>query len=387
VKLRAGTPEEAGMSPERVELVRQRARGWIGQGLTPGLVVMVARNGIVVLQDAIGLENREADAKPLRLDTIFPIASITKPMTATCAIILVDDGLLGLNRPVCEYVPDFTGEGKDQVMVHHLLTHTSGIHEDDSDIELILGGVEGIDDLTKKVSQSIKAYLERVHRAPLDRPPGQAMSYCLTAYNLLGEIVEQVSGKDIDTFARQRIFDPLGMADTFYSLPGSLANRVLHPPADGTVAPFDTPFWRMLPETSAAAFSTVPDLAVFGQMFLDGGTYGGERILSRAAVGEMTRNQIPGTSAVCEDEVFPEAGWGYGWCIEESKKPVTMPSLSSPETFDHTGVASLYLWIDPVNRIVGLYFPVLSRAENGRVPSWRGDLFANMVTAAVEDRR
>src|SRR5262249_52720336 len=129
-KLRPGDPEEAGMSAARVRRVACLAESWVAQGMTPALVVLVARRGIVVLHEAFGRLGPEADAPSLPRDAIFPLASISKGFTAAAALILVEDGLLGLNRPVQEYLPEFQGEGKDRVLVHHLLTHTAGFEDD-----------------------------------------------------------------------------------------------------------------------------------------------------------------------------------------------------------------------------------------------------------------
>jgi len=130
-KLREGNPEQAGMSPDRVQRVAELARAWVETGITPALAIVVARRGVVVLNKAYGRLTPEQNSPPLQKDTLFPLSSLTKTITATAAMILVEDGLLGLNRPVRWYIPEFMGEGSDAVMVHHLLTHTSGLTEED----------------------------------------------------------------------------------------------------------------------------------------------------------------------------------------------------------------------------------------------------------------
>src|SRR5262245_3166940 len=125
MKLRYGDPDEAGMSAQRVRHIAHLARSWVEQGITPALVVLAARRGIIVLHEAHGHLTPDDDSPSLPRDAVFPLTSISKPIAATAAMLLVEDGLLGLNRPVREYLPEFVGEGKDAVMVHHLLTHTS----------------------------------------------------------------------------------------------------------------------------------------------------------------------------------------------------------------------------------------------------------------------
>src|SRR5262249_30260772 len=155
------------------------------------------------------------------------IASLTKPITATAAMCLVDDGRLGLNRPVAEYIPEFIGEGKQAVMVHHLLTHTSGL----TDADLLLHAEAERATATippPKESQhpAVRQQLSLIYDAPLSMPPGAEMSYSNQGYALLGEIVERVSGQSLAEFARQRIFDPLGMKDTHYIVPDSVRHRI-----------------------------------------------------------------------------------------------------------------------------------------------------------------
>src|ERR671930_1320141 len=131
MQLRPGEPEEVGMSAQRVRHVGQLAAGWVAQGITSALVILVARRGVVVLHEAFGRLTPDDDAPPVKRDTIYPLSSLTKPITATAAMLLVEDGLLGLQRPVSDYLPEFSGAGKQAVMVHHVLTHTSGLRDAD----------------------------------------------------------------------------------------------------------------------------------------------------------------------------------------------------------------------------------------------------------------
>ncbi len=131
MRLQSGIPDQVGMSPDRIQQVRAQARRWVEQGGTPTLVVLAARRGVIVLHEAFGVLRPGADAPPVPLDALFPMASLAKIITATAILILVEEGRVGLNRPVQEYLPEYIGEGKDAVLVHHLLTHTSGWRGDD----------------------------------------------------------------------------------------------------------------------------------------------------------------------------------------------------------------------------------------------------------------
>ena len=205
MQLRPGEPEEVGMSARRVRHVGQLAAGWVAQGITSALVILVARRGVVVLHEAFGRLTPDDDAPPVKRDTIYPLSSLTKPITATAAMLLVEDGLLGLQRPVSEYLPEFIGEGKQAVMVHHLLTHTSGLRDEDVGAHAAKKrGVVAIPPPEETQHPWINEYLFLRYDAPLWKPPGVEMSYCGYGYNLLGEIVRRVSGQALADFARDK---------------------------------------------------------------------------------------------------------------------------------------------------------------------------------------
>jgi CubicO group peptidase (beta-lactamase class C family) len=387
MELRYGDPEEAGMSARRVQHIAHLAQGWVEREITPTLVVLAARRGVIVLHEAYGRLGPEPDAPTLPRDALFPMSSLSKPITATAAMILVEDGLLGLNRPVAEYIPEFTGEGKHMVMVHHLLTHTSGLRDEDLDkhAEAKKRSV-AIPPAAATQHPLVHEHLFLRYDAPLWKAPGVEMSYCSHGYELLGEIVRRVSGQNLADFARERIFEPLGMTDTSYALPAAKQGRVARRASDAPEVVLDTPDYQYTPWASGMVFTTALDLAIFGQMFLNGGGYGDARILSPATVAEMTRNQIPGIGAeFILDQHFPEAGWGYGWSINGNKKSRLFGSLYSPAAFEHGGSGGVFLWIDPAYDLVGVYFSVVPRlkSEVDFDYDWCADLFANAVTAAV----
>jgi CubicO group peptidase (beta-lactamase class C family) len=359
----------------------------VDEGITPALVVLVARRGIIVLHEAFGRFTPDTDSPPLPRDAIFPLASISKPITATAAMLLVEEGLLGLNRPVCEYLPEFVGEGKQMVMVHHLLTHTSGLRAEDLVAHAVSKGAVPLLPLDHDPPR-LADYLRAGYDAPLWKPPGVEMSYCTYNYELLGQIVARVSGQSLEELVCQRITHPLGMADTHFLLPEAVRHRVVRRPADALFAEFLQSIEEQEePYGSAGAFSTVLDMAIFGQMFLNRGSYGDVRVLSVATVAEMTRNQIPGISARFAEEYFPEAMWAYGWNIHGDKKAVRDGSLRSARAFSHEGAGGVLLWVDPIYDLVGVFFSVAVRSllPTFNMPDWSADLFMNMATAAVVD--
>jgi CubicO group peptidase (beta-lactamase class C family) len=383
--LRPGNPEDVGMSAEQLRRVGELARGWVDEDLLQGLVALVARHGQIVFYEHFGRRLPDKDSPPVALDSIFPMASITKIFTATALMILVDEGSVGLNRRVRQYIPEFTGQGKDAVLVRHLLTHTSGIGEDQ--LEAYAKERTNIDlpPTEATLHPAMSEYLVRRYDCPLWKPAGVEMSYADLNFELAGEIVRRVSGQSLAEFARLRIFEPLGMKDTHYC-------RVDVPrPRRAWRGPDPADPWREIIETehvvqaSGRSWATAMDMAILCQMFLNRGAYGEARILSPASVAEMTRNQIPGIRSTFLNEVFPEASWGLGWSIHGSKTGLC-GTLYSPEAFEHWGAGGAYVWADPVYDLVGIY---LAAAPNPHTDEgkamWRNDIFTDAVTAAARE--
>jgi CubicO group peptidase (beta-lactamase class C family) len=327
-------------------------------------------------------------------DAIFPITSMTKPLTATLAMLLVEDGLLSVGRPVREYIPELEGDDIDDVLVHHLLTHTSGW--DDGMV---------FENLLKKVADGAMPELppdaHPMHHGqllggldtPRKTPPGEMMIYCNFNYTLLGEVVERVSGKRFEEFARERLFGPLGMNDTGYVLRDDMRERVIvRPPGApmkgelmGLPGP-ETTAWERMPNGAGGAYSTARDIAVFAQMFLNGGRYGDQRILSRPAVAEMTRNQIPGVGATFMGHPVPEGGYGYGWMVRTWYVWELLNGLTPIGSYSHTGAGGNAFWIDPENETIQVVLEVcMDLSEDLEPRSWIFDRFQSVVASAIDD--
>jgi CubicO group peptidase (beta-lactamase class C family) len=401
-KLQPGSPEEVGMLPDRVAYARDLCARWVREGNTPALCVCVARRGKIVLHEAWGVLGPEADAPPLELDSIFPIMSITKPITATLVMQLVEDGLLGLNRPVVDYLPEVTGEGVADILVHHLLTHTSGY-----------GWTWYLGSMMSYAAAKLEAGFEpppcppwrhpENHQelsilwdAPREAAPGEFMIYSNHNYLLLGEIVTRLTERPLEELARERIFRPLGMDSSDYVLPASRAQRVVRRPSGFPLADPMPPgmFWhginspahRARPDPGDGVFSTARDMTVFGQMILNRGRYGDARILSPAAVAAMTRDQIPGIKARFFNKIVTHGSWGYGFFVESpSKWSYFHGSLQPLGMLGHPGAGGAMFWIDPAHELTGAYFEATARLTERLEPHWIFDLFQNVITAAVDD--
>jgi CubicO group peptidase (beta-lactamase class C family) len=391
MELRSNQAARAGIAPERLELLGRLCQRMVDQGVAAGLVAIVARRGTVVFERAFGRLDPAREGLP-QTDALFPWGSATSLFTVSAAMVLVDDGLLGLNRPVSSYIPEFRGEGKQHILVHHLLAHSSGIRDEDVDSRALMGRVMGSPSQDSPASRAgddpapqhpdIRAYLELTYDKPLLRRPGTEMSQGHHTMELVGEIIRRVSGRTLPEFARERIFEPLGMKDTCFTLVDADRSRVIKRPATDANPILDIFDANEVPWACISAYTSPRDMLILGQTFLNGGWFGDVRVLSRAAVSEMTKDQVPGLSAQYRDEIFPDASWGLGWNIHGMKRALGDGSLQSPQAYYQGNSGGPLVWVDPTYEIVGVYFSSsLRRIED----EWPGDLFMNAVTASCED--
>ncbi|SDT56582.1 CubicO group peptidase, beta-lactamase class C family [Paenibacillaceae bacterium GAS479] len=349
-------------------------------------IIVVARKGITVSHQAYGAASPGAEAAPLSRNTIFPLASISKPITATAAMILVERGLLCLSFPVSYYIPEFVGEGKHKVLVHHLMTHTSGLRN--MDVAEHSKKIEGRIDIPPADETQHPAIHQRLflgYDTPLWKPPGTEMSYCGYGVELLGEIVRRKSGQSLEQFCRENIFNPMEMDDTYFIVPESVHNNVIRRAEDVPGGKwFHTPEALTLPSAAGGAYSTALDIAKFGQLFLNKGKYGEERILSSAAVNEMTRDQIPHVSSTYGSQFFIDASYGYCWPVNGNKKD--SGDLFSPKAIVCGGGGGVNITVDPHYETVQVIFSVESNINDGH-DVWFPcmNLFNNTVIAAIED--
>ena len=334
----------------------------IRAGRIPGAVVLVGHAGAVVYRRAFGERQVEPVRRPMTEDTIFDLASLTKVVaTSTAVMQLVEKGRVRLDDPVVRYWPAFGAHGKARITVRDLLTHYSGLPPDL--------------DLSAKWS-GYGAALERIAAAPPFGSRGGGFVYSDVNFAVLGELVRRVSGEPLDAYCERHVFGPLGMRHTGFRpaerapvaptvfVDGSLLSGVVHDPTArrmGGVA------------GHAGLFSTADDLAIFAQAMLDGGSARGVRILRPDTVGAMTTPQSPAGAAVRR---------GLGWDIDSGFARDWHASLPDG-SYGHTGYTGTSLWIDPASRT---YVVVLTNRVH---PDGRGDArplrtrIAQLVAAAV----
>ncbi len=297
----------------------------------PGGVLAVGYKGALVALKGFGKFDYSPDATAVTSDAIYDLASVSKVVgTTTAAAMLYEQKKLLLDLPVVRYLPEFAAApDHDQIAVRQLLTHSSGLPSYE---RLFLN------------SSDKQAILKRIYAMPLAAKPGEKFAYSDFGPILLGEIIERVTGQPLDLFLRQQVFDPLEMKDTFYNPPKTYLPRI--PPTEqddvfrkrlvrGEV--HDENAWVMGGVAGhAGLFSTARDLAAFAQMMLNGGTYGGRRILKRNTVETFTARQpAPAGSTRA-----------LGWDTP-SAKGSSAGDFFSPRSFGHTGFTGTSLWLDP----------------------------------------
>jgi CubicO group peptidase (beta-lactamase class C family) len=393
--LHEGTPDDVGMDTKRVQLARDLLHAHVDDGNTPTLVAIVARRGVIVLAEALG--TRGPGLGPVELDSVFAIASNSKPIAATLVMMLAEDGLLGINRSVVDYLPEMAAGDNDRVLVHHLLTHTSGF--DDEALGALIGQRVKNGELTAPpdgVHPWLHMLLSLTWDAPRTKDVGREMIYCNHNYYLLGEIVRRVSGKPIDTFARRRLFEPLGMRNSGYVLDERQAERFVHRAPDVPLGSFDPatanpgfedPLFATFDGGGGGVKASAPDLAIFVQTFLNGGAYDATRVLSPAAVAAMTRNQIPGIPVDLFGQWHAESGYGYGWLADTGERfGYFHGSLQPLGTVAHGGLGGAQMFFDPANDLLGVVLEVATNlSDEGEALSCIFDRFQNVIYSAIED--
>jgi CubicO group peptidase (beta-lactamase class C family) len=383
-------PETAGFSSERLKRIDNAMNEWVQKEWMQGGEALIIRDGKIVYYKAAGYNDLEAKT-PLSKDAIFRIASQTKAITSVAIMILFEEGKLLLNDPVSKYIPSFrkqmvldkfnaedttytTVPATREITIKDLLTHTSGIgyamigSKESNAIyakSKLTAGIGGTD-------ESLLTAMTRLGTLPLMHQPGLKWTYGLNT-DLLGCLVEVISGMTLDDFFRTRIFEPLGMKDTYFTIPKEKAKRLVNIYTEdstghlvkskggllnGTVGPEYPLLEKKYYSGGAGLSSAIYDYAVFLQMLLNGGEYNGKRILSRNAVRMMTMNQL-GDLVFRGDDKF-----GLGFQIV-SEKNGNVPAQAG--TYSWGGAYSTSYWVDPKEKMVMLFYRQLQRTTHGDV--------------------
>ena len=382
---RAKAPEDVGLSSERLKRLSTTMQAAVDKGELPGVAVVIARQGQVAFGESWGFRDREAGT-PMALDSIHRIASMTKPITSLAAMMLVEEGRIGLADPVFLYLPEFKEskvgvEKKDDagpaqliletpqrpMTVQDLLRHTAGLAYGEITTNSLVKSAYTKASLFKAdfdyntTDLTAEEFVQRLAQAPLAYAPGTTWEYSL-AVDVLGRVVEKASGKRLGEFLEERLFKPVQMTDTAFSVPQDKASRLAEPlPIDpATGSPNRLIDVRQPPKNDsggAGAVSTASDYLRFGQMMLNGGELDGARVLSRTTVALMTSDHLPPTirqTVQPGEQLLGVQGYTFGLGFAVRKEQGLAGLHGSAGEFTWGGYAGTYFWIDPKEQLVGV---------------------------------
>ena len=396
-------PESVGLSSERLERIATAVQRSIDDKRIAGAVTLVSRRGKIAWLKAQGMMDREA-GKPMQTDAIFRICSMSKPITSLAVMMLYEEGRFQLEDPVSKFIPEFknpkvlvkpaSGEpytipATKEITILNLLTHTSGLtynwNADLGPMYKQAGVAHGLLPYNGTIQDSVR----RLAPLPLLFNPGERFEYSL-GVDVLGYLVEVVSGKTFDEFLRTRIFEPLGMKDTYFFVPDDKVNRLAtaytyyadkglnrFPDTPIVEGPFsysaDYPYHgpKKLYAGGAGLCSTAAGYASFCQMMLDGGTVGSIRLLSRKSVELMTHDRLGKISA---DQAF-----GLGFGIDGIKSPLS--ELGSPGEYAWGGFFYTTFGIDPKEQMITVFMAQLHPAGDLNI----ANLFHTLAYQAITD--
>jgi CubicO group peptidase (beta-lactamase class C family) len=399
------TPESQGFSSERLKRLDREMNNWVDYGWMQGGTALVIRNNKIIYYKAVGFNDKEQKIQ-MQKDDIFRIASQTKAITSVAIMILFEEGKLLLDDPVSKYIPAFakqqvldkfnpadttytTVPAKKEITIRELLTHTSGLgYAQIGSREA--NAIYAKHNLTAGIGVKDDKLLDAMNRLaklPLMHQPGEKWTYGLNT-DLLGCLVEVISGVSLDQFFRTRIFEPLAMTDTYFTVPknkswklvklyredstGKLVKAAGNMLNGKTITP-DYPLEGSTYYSGGAGLSsTIYDYGVFLQMLLNGGVHNGKRILSRNSVRMMTMNQIGDLSR--GDDKF-----GLGFQIVTERGSARTPS--NPGTFSWGGAFATSYWVDPKEKMVFLFYRQLQNTTHGEI----AEKFRSILYGAMND--
>ena len=340
---------------QAIPAVAEKMKEAVAQNEIAGAVTLVANKEKILHLDATGFADVTAQA-PLSRDSLFWIASMSKPVTGVAVLIMQDEGKLSIDDPVEKYIPEFanyktkSGE-KATITIKHLLTHSSGMPEATAE--------------EMKASRTLAELIPHFLNKPLQFDPGTKWQYCQSSINTAGRIVEIVSGQSFDQFVQQRIFAPLDMKDTTFYPSEAQAARIAKSYKKTDSKLTEAPIFILdgkpatshdrYPAANGGLFSTALDYCRFCQMLLNGGELNGHRILKSETVKLFSTVQFPDHKT----GFTPGNGWGIGCCIVREPQGVT--AMLSPGAFGHGGAYGTQAWIDPQKNLI--YILMVQRAN------------------------
>lgn len=402
--LSEASPESIGMSAERLARIDTMCMKAVSENQIPGVAALVARNGKIVYYKAFGMADNQK-GRSLKRDDIFRIASQSKAITSTAVMMLWEEGKFRLDDPVSKYIPEFknpqvlktfqysdtsytTVPATAEITIRQLLTHTSGIGygiiDGDESFKLIYHKA-GITDLFTTEKVTIGDNIKKLAKLPLHFNPGEKFSYS-EGLDVLGYFIEVVSGMPFDVFLKKRLFEPLGMNDTWFYLPSEKTSRLVavQQPENGKWVRYPVTFYDPdYPAKGARSFfsggagltSSARDYATFLQMYLNGGELNGVRILSRTTVESIMGNQVGNLFGDNGERYY---GLAFGVLTQKGQEK---GGEGSTGTFDWGGYFNTSYFADPKEKVIG----ILMKQTQGDVKDETGWKFRLLVEQAVDD--
>ncbi len=400
--LQLSDPASVNMSVERLGRIDAMLNESIANQEIPGAVALVARNGKIVYNKAFGTANHETGRK-FRTDDIFRIASQTKAITSTAVMMLWEEGKFQLDDPISKFIPEFkeprvldslierdttftTIAADKEITIRHLLTHTSGIGYgmiDRDERFMKIYQKTGIIDAWTTKAITIEENIKKLGKLPIHHNPGERWTYS-EGLDVLGYFIEIVSGMPFDEFLNERLFDPLGMDNTYFYLPEAKYARLVpvQTKNEGKWTLFQNNIFDVdFPKNGAKTFfsgggglsSTIEDYAKFLQMYLNNGSFNGERILSRTTIQTIMANQI--------GDLWGDSGAYQGLAFAVlDQKGEDQGGRGSIGTFDWGGYFNTSYFADPVEGVIGILMKQTQGIEDDT--AWK---FRQLVGQAIDD--
>ena len=370
----------AAQSPDKFAAIKPAMQAFVDRGELAGAVTVVGTKAGVTNLEAVGFADLGA-RRSMTPDTLFRIASMTKPITAMAVLMLQEDGKLNVEDPVEKYLPEFTGQrlvtskeggaivlGKPKrpITLRDLLTHTSGLPS---------GYPAGLGDVYGQRNRTLAETTLAISQQPLDFEPGSRWSYCNAGIDTLGRVVEVVSGVSYEGFLQARLFGPLGLTDTTFAPTAAQQKRLAltYGVKDGKLVAGSTNFLNVYehakhPIPAGGLCSTGPDLAKLYRCLLNGGELGGRRVIGEKTLAEMTRTQTGDIKTGFTDGM----SFGFGFAVVKEPKGVT--AVLSPGTFGHGGAFATQSWADPKQDLFVILLIQRTGVPNGDASVYRQTL-------------
>jgi CubicO group peptidase (beta-lactamase class C family) len=371
--LKYAKPKEIGIDADRLETAYRLLRKWTTgpEAPIPGGAILVGRHGRVVPPRFFGRQGPEPGAEEIRQDGLFLLASISKPITYLAGMLRVEQGQLNLSDPVARYIPEFAAQHKEDTLVEHLFTHTSGMPD-------MLGNNAEL----RRKHAGLKTFITGAIEATPLFEPGTDRKYQSMGTLVAAELVQRLAGRPIRDVLRRELFEPLGLVDIALGSRGLDRRRLVRVEVPeyqvGSDFGWNSRYWQEFGAPWGGAFASPEDLAVICQLMLGDGEVRGTRLLAPATVRSMTENRLA-TMPGIDPQLAASRPWGLGWKLNHRGTSASWGDALGPDVFGHTGATGTMCWMD---RKRDAFCILLTSAIRSRAP-WRLVHLSNAISAAI----